>query len=135
VKKTRVLQRKDGAIFTWTPVLDVRQDMHAGWLYEFADGTQSLQLDRATKTEIDSATMTKREAALIEENARLREAVARLQAFPVAPIQDAPAYIALDETVPPAGVPVGADEAPIVLDPGEVPIVEPKPAKPRARGN
>lgn len=119
VKKTRILQRKDGAIFTWTRVLDVRSDMHAGWMYEFEDGTKSIQLDKASRHEIDTSLMSKREAALIEENAQLRETIAKLQAFPSAPIQDAPDEAPVTETFVPESE-------------GEVPIEpEMKPSRPK----
>lgn len=77
MNKLRIVQRKDGAIFTWTPVLDAMPEMVAGWLHMHEDGKREIVLDRATSRELDPSTVSQRERLLIEENARLRELLAQ----------------------------------------------------------
>lgn len=72
VKKVRILQRDDGAVFTWTSVLETRNDMRGGYLYKYADGTTSITLDKASTKTMDAVNVGKREQSLIDENAKLK---------------------------------------------------------------
>jgi hypothetical protein len=74
--KVRIVQRKDGSIFTWTPVLDAMPEMHPGWLTVHDDGRREIQLDRAVVRDLDVSTLSQRERSLIEENAKLRQMLA-----------------------------------------------------------
>ena len=79
IRKIRIVQRTDGAVFTWTPVLDAILEMQPGWLAVYDDGTEKITLDKITSRQLDPSTMTQREKILIDENVKLREQVAASQ--------------------------------------------------------
>ena len=118
MKRIRILQRKDGAVFTWTKALEKRPNMVPGWKIFHEDGAQSIELDRVTAHDLDTTQTSVREQALIEENARLREQLATEMGV------TQPAASGLDEgeiplpKVPEGGIPVLTGEP----QPGEEPI-------------
>jgi len=79
LRKIRIVQRADGAVFTWTPALDAILEMQPGWLAVLDDGTEEITLDKITSRQLDPSTISQREKILIDENARLREQVAASQ--------------------------------------------------------
>ena len=100
--QVRIVQRQDGAVFTWTPQLDAMPNMIPGWMTVKDDGTREIQLDQATARELDPSTVSQRERRLIEENAKLRQMLASLGGA-VAPA--------------PAGIPAAAGTAETPLPP------------------
>ena len=80
--KMRIVRRDDSKLFVWSPALDARADMRAGYLYIYEDGSRDCILDRATRQELDTRTVSQRERGLIDENADLRNRVAELEGLP-----------------------------------------------------
>lgn len=135
-KKLRILQRKDGAIFGWTPILDRRNDMHAGWQTIYEDGTQTVQLDKASLRDLDTSKVSEREKALIEENAKLRNQLAEVQGFaPRDPEKPIWAKIPEEEGVLLTGTEAQEQEMQFAPeDDAETPIpIEPETTTPRLR--
>lgn len=109
--RVRICKRKDGTIFTWTPVLDALPNMRPGWLNIDVDGTRSVTLDVATSHDLDGRTMSKREQDLIDENARLRLNLAEANSLAPAAIELQPGESAITDLT----APTTEDEAPIEL--------------------
>jgi hypothetical protein len=121
-RKVRILQRTDGQIFAWSPILEAKPDMHPGQQFFYADGSQQVQLDRSAKRDLDVSTVTQREALIMDENVQLRQQIADLianrQSAPLPP----PVPLAQGETPIPS-MPAGEEE--IDLTDIDVPPEEP----------
>jgi len=105
--RLRILQREDGAVFTWTKELaESRPDMRPGWQYKQDDGSFLIELDKVSSQTIRNQSISQREKALIEENARLAAALAKAE-----------------------GMPVASEPAKTPVDPGEVPLPPPPPVE------
>jgi hypothetical protein len=126
--KLRILQRDDGAIFTFAPELESNPRLHPGWLVKKTDGSSEVVLDVAKAVQLNPNSITEREKSLIDENARLREQLANAQGMNFSKPQQAKTAAPAAETLLPGETPLPSDK-PEVINLAAIPEEELEPVK------